>query len=103
MRSGAVGTSIMSRCLLFKETETAQDRGCGLNNKKLLESILQEASGRKLSLSWDFLNPHCRKEWGLAFFLEDGLPCRLSHPGGDALVAKWLYRLVSSGCAAAES
>lgn len=33
-----MGTSIMSRCLLFKETETAQDRGYELNYKKLLET-----------------------------------------------------------------
>lgn len=47
-----MGTSIMSRCLLFKETETAQDRGCGLNNKKVLEiQYAREANGREFSLS----------------------------------------------------
>lgn len=40
----------MSRCLLFKETETAQDRGCGLNNKKVLEiQYAREANGREFS------------------------------------------------------
>lgn len=102
MRSEAVGTSIMSRCLLFKETETAQDGGCGLNNKKVLGT--QYTSQREGTLPFPgLLSPLCQMDLGPSRSWEDGLLHRLPCPRGSDLVSKWLYHLARSGRAVEES
>lgn len=67
-----MGTSIMSRCLLFKETETAQDGDCGLNNKKVLGT--QYTSQREGTLAFlGLLSPLCQTDLGPSCSWEDGL------------------------------